>query len=101
MVERVEIRKVTARKQHYCQECGSAIEKGTPYIDDVLKMDDVYHWRMHVDCMECREAVDREHCAILRGQDYNPPLYEIDEFTSKLEDWEKDFPHVVARFRDE
>lgn len=52
-----------ARKEHECNECGMPITKGTIYSHEVLKMDYIYSWKMHLDCM---------HLTFSRPDQWNP-----------------------------
>ena len=97
MPTRVEQRRVTARKQHRCDECGTVIEIGEEYIDNVLKDGDVYHWRAHPDCQECAFAFDATQDFSFGDDRY--PLIEDDYFLEELDKWEADFPKVVERIK--
>lgn len=98
MVERVEQRRVVARKEHWCRECHTKIEVGQEHYDDVLKDGEVYHWRAHVDCLDCAFAVDASKGFSLSA-DGRLPLIEDEEFRDNLDAWADKFPGVVARFR--
>jgi hypothetical protein len=46
------IKKVKARKDHYCNYCGGLIKNGSIYETAILKYDDIYSWRNHLECGE-------------------------------------------------
>jgi len=98
MVERGEQRVVVARKEHRCRECGCLIEIGEKHIDDVLKDDDVYHWRAHTDCFALAMEYDQRHGDILLPEG-RPPLIEIDHFRETMDEWVGKFPAVIARMK--
>lgn len=41
-----------ARKQHTCNYCGNKIEVGQVYNHAVMKFDDVYTWKAHLECIQ-------------------------------------------------
>lgn len=98
MINRVEQRRVVARKEYRCRECGTKIEIGQEHYDDVLKDGEVYHWRAHIDCLECAFEVDAAKGFSLSA-DGRLPLIEDEEFREDLDAWAAKFPDVVARFR--
>ncbi|HEY7823729.1 MAG TPA: hypothetical protein VIG24_12885 [Acidimicrobiia bacterium] len=103
MAVRVETRHVVARKEHRCRECGVMILVGEEHVDDVLKEDDVYHWRAHKDCLEAAWEFDHKHGDVFQP-DGRPGLIEDETFIEMvkfedpaLDDWKKKYPAVVAR----
>ena len=103
MATRVETRNVVARKEHRCRECGVMIEVGEEHVDDVLKEDNVYHWRAHEDCLHAAWKFDHEHGGIFRP-DGRPGLIEDETFIDMvkfkdpgLNDLREKFPKVFER----
>lgn len=105
MATRVETRNVVARKEHRCRECGVMIEVGEAHVDDVLKEDEVYHWRAHDDCLKAAWEFDHEHGSIFQP-DGRPGLIEDEQFIEMvkfedimLDDLKKKYPAVFARVK--
>lgn len=106
MVTRVEERRVVARKEHWCRECGQKIKVGERYVDDVLKEDDVYHWRHHEECREAAFAFDHEFGDVFLP-DGRPGLIEDETFIEMVRDqspclsaWIERFPVVYQRVQE-
>lgn len=103
MVTRVETRNVVARKEHRCRECGVMIEVGEAHVDDVLKEDDIYHWRAHEDCLQAAFEFDHKHGEIFQpdgrlGLIEDETFIEMVKFEDEcLNDLRAKFPTVFER----
>lgn len=64
-----------ARKQHQCDYCGAAIEKGEVYDYAFCKYDDVYTWKSHIECQyivdELWEYIDPDDCGVTSDDFHN------------------------------
>lgn len=98
MLTRVELRRVTTRKLHVCEECGTRIEIGSECYDDVLKDGEVYHYRAHVDCYDCAMEWGALQDFTLSA-DGREPLINDDSFLEELDQWVDKYPTVVARIK--
>ncbi|WP_300440632.1 hypothetical protein [Christiangramia sp.] len=47
-----------ARKEHICDWCNSKILIGELYNHAVLKYDDIYTWKNHIECMKIAQELD-------------------------------------------
>ena len=85
-----------ARKDHWCDECGRPIRRGTIYTKQVNKDGgDIWTFRAHTDCMELGTAYRNKHNC-WRGHGDFLPMYELIE-PHEMNEWRGLFPHAVCR----
>ena len=73
-----------ARKDHVCNLCNLTIPKGTTYEHQVNKIDEIYTWKSHLECVRLSEKLN-----MYDGDYYNDGLTS-DSFREIIWDYLKD-----------
>ena len=86
----------SARKRHYCEECGRTIHKGLKYLSQRCKDGgDVWTFKSHIDCANLGRDYRDKHNS-WRGFGDFLPMYETIE-PHEFHEWRGHYPHAICR----